>query len=272
MGDAGGSWGDAVQDWSVWLRAAGRAETTIATRVDHVRRLSRAVPCGPWAVDGPMLLSWAGGQSWARETRRSVRTSVRGFYGWAVRAGHVEGNPADVLPAVTPGPARPRPAPEIVYREALGRAGGDDRSVLILRLAAEAGLRRAEIAGISSGDVVADLLGSSLLVHGKGGRQRVVPLSADLTRLLAARGPGWAFPGDDGGHLSPRWVGKLATRLLPGDWTLHTLRHRFATRAYGQDRDVLAVQTLLGHASPVTTRRYVAIDQEWLRRAAAAAS
>lgn len=48
--------------------------------------------------------------------------------------------------------------------------------------------------------------------------------------------------------------------------TPHPLRHRFATRAYAVDRDLLAVQTLLGHASPVTTRRYVAVPDESLRR------
>lgn len=52
---------------------------------------------------------------------------------------------------------------------------------------------------------------------------------------------------------------------MPEGWTLHTLRHRFATRAYSIDRDLLAVQTLLGHASPVTTRRYVAVGEDRLR-------
>lgn len=136
---------------------------------------------------------------------------------------------------------------------------------LILRLAAEVGLRRAEIASIHSHDLVDDLLGWSLVVHGKGGRERVVPLPTPLALELHARGSGWVFPGADHGHLSPRWVGKLAARVMPEGWTIHTLRHRFATRAYGLDRDLLVVQTLLGHASPVTTRRYVAIGEDRLR-------
>lgn len=262
-------WDEAVGAWVMVLRASGRAETTIRTRTDHLRYLGRTVGVGPWEVDGGRLLGWTAEQSWARETRRSVRASLRGFYGWGHRAGLVEVDPSLALPTVRPGPAKPRPAPELVYREAL--AAADERGRLMLRLAAEAGLRRGEIAVIHRRDLVADLLGWSLVVHGKGGRERVVPLPTALALELRARGEGYAFPGDDGGHLSPRWVGKLATRVMPEGWTIHTLRHRFASRAYSSERDLLAVQTLLGHASPATTRRYVRVEDEWLRRAVLAA-
>lgn len=263
MREQGIEWAEAVEQWATALRAAGRAETTIGTRTDHVARLGRAVQGSPWAVTGADLVEWAGHQSWARETRRSVRASVLGFYRWAVSTGQCGVNPAEGLPVVTPGPARPRPAPERVYRAALASATPRER--IILRLAGEVGLRRAEIAQVHSRDLIEDLLGWSLVVHGKGSRDRVVPLPGPLAMELHALGVGWAFPGNDAGHLSPRWVGKLAATRLPEGWTLHTLRHRFATCAYRLDRDLLAVQTLLGHSSPVTTRRYVAQDEATLR-------
>ena len=72
---------------------------------------------------------------------------------------------------------------------------------------------------------------------------------------------GFAFPGDDAGHLSPRWVGKLITRLLPAELTMHTLRHRFASRAWSSGVDIWVLQSILGHASSDTTRRYVAIPK-----------
>lgn len=266
----GDDWAGAIDGWVLALRVAGRAETTIGTRRDHVQRLSRAMTCGPWEVTGDDLLAWAGAQTWARETRRSMRASLRSFYGWAFAAGLVDVDPSLSLPVVAPGAPRPRPAPEAAYRAAL--AATDERGRLILRLAAEAGLRRAEVATVHSRDLLEDLLGWSLLVHGKGGKDRVVPLSVPLALQLRARGPGWAFPGDDHGHLSPRWVGKIGTRALPEGWTLHTLRHRFATRAYAAERDLLAVQTLLGHTSPVTTQRYVAVPADRLRAAMLAAS
>ncbi|HET6299160.1 MAG TPA: site-specific integrase, partial [Kribbella sp.] len=58
-------------------------------------------------------------------------------------------------------------------------------------------------------------------------------------------------------------------RLLLGDWTGHSLRHRFASAAYAVDRDLRAVQELLGHSKPETTARYVATPDGALRAAVA---
>lgn len=224
---------------------------------------------GPWAVTAAELVAWVGAQSWARETRRSVYASLRSFWGWGVSSGYVAVSPAAQLPPVRPSEPVPRPVGEGDYRAAVVDA--DRRTRLILRLAGEAGLRRAEISQVHRRDLVQDLLGWSLLVHGKGGRDRLVPLpdglAADLRPTI-----GWLLPGDDAGHLSPRWVGKLAVRALPEPWTLHTLRHRFATVAYRETQDLMAVQRLLGHTSPATTQRYVATGVEQLRRAVAAAA
>lgn len=114
---------------------------------------------------------------------------------------------------------------------------------LILRLGAQAGLRRGEIAQIHAHDLSRDLLGWSLLVHGK-----------------------------INGHLSARRVGELAAEALPAPWTLHTLRHRFATRAYEATGDLVTVSRLLGHASVATTQRYVATGRTRLREVAGAAA
>ena len=53
-------------------------------------------------------------------------------------------------------------------------------------------------------------------------------------------------------------------------WTAHTLRHRFATRAYAGERDILTVQQLLGHSSIATTQIYTHIDDDELHRAVGA--
>ena len=65
---------------------------------------------------------------------------------------------------------------------------------------------------------------------------------------------------------------KLIARTLPDAWTTHTLRHRFASAAYAADRDIRAVQELLGHASVSTTQIYTAIPAEAARRAVASAA
>lgn len=53
-------------------------------------------------------------------------------------------------------------------------------------------------------------------------------------------------------------VSQIGRRILPGTWTLHKLRHRYATKAYSAEHDLLTVRELLGHASLQTTVRYIA--------------
>jgi integrase len=258
------SWCQAIDEYLEHATAAGAPQTTRYTREQHLQHLARRVEAEPWALTGAELVTYAAAQTWAAETRRGRRSTFLSFYRWAIATGRTDTNPALSLPRVKAAMGKARPTPELVYREAV--AAGDVRARLILRLAAEVGLRRSEIARIHSRDLMQDLVGWSLVVHGKGDRERIVPLPDGLARVLRALPSGFAFPGDDGGHLSPRWVGKIATRLLPGDFTLHTLRHRFATLAYQVDRDVFVVQELLGHSSPATTRRYVQTQHEHLRR------
>lgn len=271
MNDA---WVEAIERWALALRAAGRSAGTVSLRRHQVGRLARDLaPLGPWEVTGPDLVDWMGGQEWANETRRSHRSAARQFYEWAHARGHVEQDPALMLEPVKPGPPRPRPTPETVLRDALAIA--DERVRLALRLGSEAGLRRGEIVQVHRRDLLEDLGGWSLIVHGKGGRERIVPLTASLARAVRvacmATG-GFAFPGQIDGHLSAGRMGKILSAVLPVGVTPHSLRHRFATRVYSHNQDVFVVQELLGHASPETTRRYVQVNGAALRAAVEAAA
>lgn len=259
------AWVSAITAWQASARAAGSPETTLRTRREHLQLLAKSMPCGPWAVSGDDLVDWFARRSWAANTRRSRRTTYRAFYQWAVDVGHVEKSPALALPRGEVPRPNPRPVPDRHYFKALAAASPRER--LICRLAAEHGLRRAEVAQIHSDDVFEDLDGWTLVVHGKGGRQRLVPLLDDVADELRQMEKGYAFPGRYGpGHLSPRWVGKLIATLLPDDYTMHKLRHRAGTRWYdASGHDLFAVQELLGHASPATTRVYVRVDAERLR-------
>jgi len=257
-------WRTPLSTWLGSLVAAGQTRQTVDSRRQQISCAARTLGPDPWRVTSDDLADYTMVQDWSRETRRTNYAAIRGFYRWAVRQGHVTESPAAFLPSVKAAEPCPRPAPEIVY--ATAKAYACRRTLLILRLAGEAGMRRAEIAQVHRDDLTDDLLGWSLMVHGKGGKLRMVPLPDDLAAAIG-EAAGWLFPGDDDGHLSARWVGKLEAQALTGKWTLHTLRHRFATKAYGGS-DLLAVQKLLGHSSPATTQRYVATDGERLRIAA----
>jgi integrase len=250
--------------WAGWMRASGKPESTIYLRCYHLRRFASTHP-DPFVLAVGDLAAWMGSHSWGAETLRSYRASLRAFYSWGVAAGLCEHSPAAALPAVPAKVGKPRPAPEEVLAEAV--RGADPRLRVMLRLGAQAGLRRAEIAAVHSRDLFEDLDGWSLRVRGKGGRVRLVPLTRLLALELRSLPAGWAFPSPAGGHLTPAHVGKLMSRALGPGWTAHTLRHRFATRAYAVERDLRAVQELLGHSKPETTAIYTQVPAGAKRRA-----
>lgn len=258
------AWDNAITAYLVDQKAGGKPPTTTGARRQHLQHLARRIDAAsPWVLTLDELREYTSNQEWAQETRRGRRNTFKSFWAWAIREGHATVNLGEQLPMVRVAQAHARPAPDRVYHEALMRA--TPRDGLMLRLAAEVGMRRAEVAQGHSDDLFEDLVGYSLLVHGKGGRKRTVPLPNSLGRALVHLEPGYFFPGNDHGHLSPRYVGKIVAELMPAGWTMHTLRHRFATRAYALRSDLLLVQEMLGHASPTTTRRYVQYDRARMR-------
>ncbi len=260
------SWAGPLALWSNRLAAAGRSAQTIGLRRAHIAQLSRGVEAGPHDLTVDELLAWLADRDWSRETRRAWRATLRAFF---AEIGRLD---LEAVPAARAAEPRPRPIAEDDLQLTLRLVAGG-RVWLILRLAAQAGLRRGEIAQIHAHDLSRDLLGWSLLVHGKGDKPREVPLTDDLASAVRlACGDSWMLPGQINGHLSARRVGELAAEALPAPWTLHTLRHRFATRAYEATGDLVTVSRLLGHASVATTQRYVATGRARLREVADAAA
>jgi Site-specific recombinase XerD len=261
-------WAGAITGFLTTLRAAGRSPETVKLRATQLGRAAAAFPAGPWTVSGPELREWVASHGWSRETLRMWRAAFRSFYGWAVAEGLIEVDPSRALPSVRPAPPNPRPIPEKGYRVALGTP--DERIYLMVRLAAELGLRRSEVAQAAREDLERDLYGFSLIVHGKGGKVRRVPVDDGLALAIERQPAGFLFPGRIDGHLSARYVGKLVARTLPDAWTMHSLRHRFGTVAYAVEHDLITVSELMGHASVATTRIYVAVPAEAARRTVAA--
>ncbi|MFL0294210.1 tyrosine-type recombinase/integrase [Mycobacterium sp. SMC-18] len=273
------AWANLIQGYLDAEAGAGHSRATVATRRGQLSQFAHGRQCAPDQVTEATLLRWLGHPDWSIETRRSRRNALVLFFRWAHRAGHLPANPAAELPVVRAAVPAPRPAPDAAWFAAL--AAADARVRLMLRLAAEAGLRRAEIARLHSRDLVEGFDGWQLRVTGKGGKVRVLPIGDELAGLVAAGaaghtrgGPvsGWLFPSSDvGAHLTPHYVGKLMARALPDHWSAHTLRHRFASKAFRGSRNLRAVQTLLGHSSVATTERYTAVDADEVRAAMMAA-
>lgn len=83
---------------------------------------------------------------------------------------------------------------------------------------------------------------------------------------------GYLFSGQIDGHISPGHVGVLLSRLMPAGWSMHKLRHRYATRGYAGTGNLRAVQEALGHASVATTQRYTAVSSAQVRAVTEAAA
>lgn len=264
------TWAQSIRAYTTTLRAEGKSEGTITLYRHCLDRAAEHLGGQPWTVTVAELEPLLGDPSLGPSARKSRRTAIASFYRWAQRRGYLDRDIAADLPTVRVPRGLPRPAPDQAIRKALMRA--PRRVRVMLRLAAFAGLRATEIARVHRHDLGDD---GVLVVHGKGRKDRRVPLG-DLEVLDAILGAdGWVFPSpyrSGSGHLTPNHVSKLMSSALPAPFTAHTLRHRFGTVSFAGTQNLLAVSRLLGHSSTVTTEIYVDLPSTHLREAVAAAS
>lgn len=270
-------WDVAILGWVQWLIAAGAASETVRCRRGIVRAVARRTrTLGPGDVTTEMLVASCAAQRWSNDHRRNVRASLLRFYEYCVKAGVCPTNPAKDLPRVPESKPRPRPATDAIWAALLVAASPRER--MMARLAGEAGMRRAEVAKVHRADLIEDLLGWSIIVRGKGDKQRIVPITDTLANGVREyqdggyNPDGFLFPGQIDGHVSAGHVGVLISRLMPEGWSMHKLRHRYASRGYAGTRDIRAVQEALGHASVATTQRYTAVTSREVRAVSEAAA
>lgn len=154
---------------------------------------------------------------------------------------------------------------------------------VLLELLYGAGLRVSELVGLPLSAAARDP--RFLLVRGKGGKERIVPLSPPARQALAAylecrgrflpsgRPSRWLFPSrGEEGHLTRQRCGQLlkelalAAGLDPARLSPHVLRHAFASHLLDHGADLRSVQQMLGHADIATTQIYTHVQGERLRR------
>ncbi|MEE8350629.1 MAG: tyrosine recombinase XerC [Rhodospirillales bacterium] len=166
---------------------------------------------------------------------------------------------------------------ELQFEDWLGK-----RDLAVLLLLYGCGLRISEALGLNLGQAPERSGGSlgaggaedSIVVTGKGSKQRLVPVLpvvADAIRDYLAACPhalvddGPLFVGKRGKRLSPRMIQRQMQTVrgllgLPETATPHALRHSFATHLLAGGGDLRTIQELLGHASLSTTQRYTEVD------------
>lgn len=244
----------------LWLRHLKRAGVDwLEAGPDELRGFLDAKPAdrnsakrrrGPWLSDA---------------SRCQYDKAVRALYRWATDEGVIPSDPF----RRSRSPSRPDPLPRALdlsdVARLLDHVAGDERLRVAVWLAYGLGLRRSEIALARVEDV--RLSGRpAMLVHGKGGRDRLVPLPEPVRCVLAVYLAGRPRSGPllessrspDG--LKPQTVGQMishAMRAAGIDETGHALRHTFATTllAAAGGTNLRAVSRLLGHRSVTTTER-----------------
>lgn len=175
-------------------------------------------------------------------------------------------------------------ASDAVRQAGLQHAEGwqNDRDVALLVLIYGCGLRISEALSLSYSDYP---LRDTLMITGKGNKQRMVPVLPAIRQALARYIEHCPFPftsqsplfiGARGKALDPgvfqRQVRELRAALgLPDSATPHAFRHSFATHLLARGGDLRAIQELLGHANLSTTQRYTQVEESRLLSAFQAA-
>jgi integrase/recombinase XerD len=230
--------------------------------------------------------------------------AVRGFHRFAVREGLCSDDPSAAVRPPSPARRLPKALPLAEVERILEAAGAPGtalalRDRALLEMLYGTGARISEAVGLDIDDLDlggGDGAGGSVLLRGKGSKERVVPLgrfardaiSAYLVRgrpalvsaAAGAKGPteraGAVFLNARGGRLSRQSAWTVIVRSaeragVAAEVSPHTMRHSFATHLLEGGADVRVVQELLGHASVTTTQVYTLVTVDTLREVYAAA-
>ena len=292
-GGSSPSWTDAIE---LLVEHVGLERGRRANTVDAYRRDAADVArtLHEWGIERPdevvlatlrRYLADLGDRGYARSTMARRASTLRTWFALLERRGVTPSDPAVLLGS----PKQGRHLPRVLRVDEVDRlldvpdtatpVGLRDRALLELLYAS--GARVAEVCGLDLAGL--DLPQQLVLLAGKGGKERIVPLgmpAADALRsylgagrpqLLAGRSSAFdaVFVNTRGDRLGTRdartAVERAATTAGLGHVTPHTLRHSFATHLLEHGADVRQVQELLGHASLATTQRYTHLSRGQLR-------
>jgi integrase/recombinase XerD len=215
-------------------------------------------------------------------------SAMRQFYRFLLSDGARTDDPTSGLDSPRLGRPLPKVLSEAEVERLIATAAawpGEEgvRLRCLLELLYASGLRVSELVGLPLAAAQRDP--RLMLVRGKGGKERIVPLSPPARQALAAwleyrsrslpktRPSRWLFPSRGAeGHLTRQRCGQLlkelalAAGLDPARLSPHVLRHAFASHLLDHGADLRSVQQMLGHADIATTQIYTHVQGERLRR------
>lgn len=284
--------GDAIDDYLSYLRVErGRAPLTLES---YTRELAayrsfleaRGIEAAG-AVQRADVAAYEADlveRGFAPSTVKHRLSAVKGLHRFLVREGMGGASPADDLPA----PKAPRRLPDVLsigqIDALLGQpfpataAGERDRA--ILEVLYGCGLRASECCGLDRDDCLLDE--GCLRIRGKGGKERIAPISGCALEALSSylekarprladprRPTAAVFLNARGGRLSRQSVHAIVARAGHAigctDLHPHTLRHSFATHLLEGGADLRAIQEMLGHSDISTTQIYTHVDRSHIR-------
>ena len=266
------AYGRDLKDFVAWTAARGEGLNTI----------------GRAGVEA--YLTHCADQGLSKSTRARRLSAVRQFFRFAFDEGWRTDNPAQMIK----GPGREKRLPQTLavaevdrLLDAARQHGRTDlersRNTCLVELLYATGMRVSELVSLPVAATRGDP--RMILIRGKGGKERMVPLSPSARAALAdwlavhpqtapegAQPSRFLFPSRSReGHLTRHRFYLLikdiavAGGVSPDLVTPHTLRHAFATHLLANGADLRSIQTLLGHADVATTEIYTHVLEDRLR-------
>lgn len=215
-------------------------------------------------------------------------SSLRSFYKFCTREGYIQSNPFTNISS----PKLDKTLPKFLYEEEIEALFDsiDTSTILgirdyaLLEFMYGTGVRVSELCSIKENDI--DYINHKVIVLGKGGKERYLPLhdliiEALNNYLLYSRSElqvknkkeisNILFLNNHGGPLTPRGVRDILNRIVEKasetfKISPHMIRHTFATHLLNNGADLISVQELLGHSNLSTTQIYTHVSNEQLRR------
>lgn len=247
----------------------GRSEKTLASYESDLRLADASIPGGLLNADTHALQTYLSGLPDKPSSISRKASALRGFFRFLMLEKTLSSNPTTNLEL----PKRDRPLPKFLSPqeiELLISSAGDTRNSTRLRAMIEllyaSGLRVSELCELP----MTGVLGDKLLIHGKGSKERIVPMHntaiSALNKWLSIRDNDtskYVFPSNSKkGHITRDGFFKILKKcailsgISPDRVSPHVLRHSFASHLLAGGANLRAIQTMLGHEDISTTQIY----------------